>query len=82
MKGEINMMKNNIEFATRVRNGLKEYHFAHRYGVYGEHITYFGALRIPISTKQQEEKFISEITRNLAKMYHLSIPKQQPAQKH
>ena len=70
------MNKNNIEFATRVRNGFKEIHFGQRYGVYGEHLTYFGGLRIPISSREREEKFINEITRNLAQIYHLPLPRQ------
>lgn len=76
------MKRNNIEYATRIRNGWKEIHFAHRYGVYGEHLTRLGALRIPISSRQQEEKFINEVTKNLAQIYHLTLPKQKPTQKH
>lgn len=70
------MKKNNIEFRTRDRNRLREYHFAHRYGVYSEHYTYFGGLRIPILSQRREEQFINTITKALADAYGLNPPKQ------
>ena len=70
------MKKNNIDYATRNRNRLREYHFGHRYGVYGEHLTYFGGLKIPVYSRQREEQFLNTITKALADAYGLNTPKQ------
>ena len=70
------MKKNNIDYATRLKDGWKEVHFAHRYGVYGEHLTRLGALRIPICSERKEVQFINTITQTLAEIYHLRPPKQ------
>lgn len=75
------MKRNNIEFATREKNRLRECHFGHRYGVYGEHLSYFGGLRIPICSRQKEEQFINTITKALANVYGLNPPKQKQVQK-
>lgn len=70
------MKKNNIDYATRDRNRLREFHFGHRYGVYSEHFTYFGGLKIPMSSRQREEQFLNIITKALADVYGLNPPRQ------
>lgn len=73
------MRRNNIDFAVKDSyagaSRVKECHFGHRYGPYQEFTAYMGGLRIPITNRKEEEEFINEVTRALAKIWRLNPPK-------
>ena len=73
------MTKNKIEYGIREKyvgvGRLKECHFQYRYGTDKQFTAYLGGLRIPISSRKQEEQFINAVTKALADIWGLNPPK-------